>query len=572
MRRREGLSCVGFAGMDGIVNEVCEAQRRENTAVEAFAIAGLEQAPAHADGTYRTLMPATPPVPGTQYAFEVDLDACSGCGSCVAACHQKNDLHPGELWRRVGYLVGGTPSEPALLQAVPSACHHCLEPACLHGCPAVAYRKDPETGIVIHSDSDCIGCQYCTLTCPYEVPHFDRSLGIVRKCDMCQDRLAAGEPPACAQACPHDAIRITTVSTEEVRFASESGSLLPAAPDSKYTLPSTRYRSSKKWPANTLPVDYFAVRPERGHWSLAVMLVLTQMSVGAFALEYVRHWHVQSTPTDVHVTGHAVHWIASLLLGILGMSASIFHLGRPERAWKAWKGWRTSWLSREILGLALFAMLASLYVFANFLTAGLELRDIETIQRVLGVGAVASGGGAVFASVMIYVATHRPLWTFGRTAIDFTLTAALLSVALTLAVTATTSPVFPDYLSAPPHDSLRRLCLALLTLTGIRLFLEATRLWHLRDATMTPHRRAAMLLTGALSMSFVRRIFFGVLGGLILPALLLAEPFWAAGGYHPIFLAAASGLAWALVTTGEMLSRHLFFLTSVAPQMPGVQR
>ncbi|MBW3547816.1 MAG: hypothetical protein KY452_06750, partial [Actinobacteria bacterium] len=82
----------------------------------------------------------------------------------------------------------------------------CAEPGCLDGCPVDAYEKDPVTGVVRHLDDQCIGCSYCTLTCPYEVPQYDAGRGIVRKCDMCHDRLAEGEAPPCVRACPTEAI------------------------------------------------------------------------------------------------------------------------------------------------------------------------------------------------------------------------------------------------------------------------------------------------------------------------------------------------------------------------------
>src|SRR4029079_17481795 len=191
------------------------ARQRELTAVEAFARfhgraeADALAAPAQAK-YYRDLIPLTAPGPGQQYAFEVDLDACSGCKACVVACHSLNGLDEDETWRAVGLLVGGTPQDP-VLQHVTSACHHCLEPACMDGGPVLAYEKDPVTGIVRHLDDQCIGCQYCVLKCPYEVPQYSARLGIVRKCDMCHERLASGEAPACVQSCPSTAIRISIV-------------------------------------------------------------------------------------------------------------------------------------------------------------------------------------------------------------------------------------------------------------------------------------------------------------------------------------------------------------------------
>ena len=83
----------------------------------------------------------------------------------------------------------------------------------MKGCPVGAYKKDSVTGIVKHLDDQCIGCQYCIFTCPYDVPQYSKSRGIVRKCDMCADRLSEDEAPACMQACPTEAISIRVVDT-----------------------------------------------------------------------------------------------------------------------------------------------------------------------------------------------------------------------------------------------------------------------------------------------------------------------------------------------------------------------
>src|SRR5262245_57633730 len=164
--------------------------QRQLTAVEEFARSQEHDADIRRRPNYRALLPASPPGPGQQYAFEVDLDRCSGCKACVTACHSLNGLDENEAWRDVGMLIGGSSAAP-VLQHVTTACHHCLQPACLAACPVNAYEKDPLTGIVKHLDDQCFGCQYCILACPYEVPKYHRAKGIVRKCDMCSSRLAA---------------------------------------------------------------------------------------------------------------------------------------------------------------------------------------------------------------------------------------------------------------------------------------------------------------------------------------------------------------------------------------------
>ena len=272
-------------------------EQQQTTAVERFS-----QHHANADGPllsghYQDLIPLTKPLPGEQYAFEVDLDACSGCKACVAACHNLNGLDESEQWRSVGLLHGGSnggsingSDELPILQHVTTACHHCIDPACLSGCPVMAYDKDPETGIVRHLDDQCIGCQYCIFMCPYDVPKYNGARGIVRKCDMCQDRLAVVEAPACVQSCPNGAIRIRTVNVETVVQQSESNQFLPAAPEPGITLPTTVYKSSKPLPRNLLPADYYSANRQHSHLALVIMLVLTQLSVGAFAVGQALVW------------------------------------------------------------------------------------------------------------------------------------------------------------------------------------------------------------------------------------------------------------------------------------------
>ncbi|MEO5769603.1 MAG: 4Fe-4S dicluster domain-containing protein, partial [Polyangia bacterium] len=150
-----------FSALDWVL-----ADQQTLTAVDRFARKHDDDALPPSSKFYRDLIPGTAPGPGQQYAFEVELDLCTGCKACVTGCHNLNGLDDGEVWRSVGLLHGGTAQAPAQ-QTVTTACHHCLEPACLSGCPVKAYEKDPVTGIVKHLDDQCIGCQYCILMCPY---------------------------------------------------------------------------------------------------------------------------------------------------------------------------------------------------------------------------------------------------------------------------------------------------------------------------------------------------------------------------------------------------------------------
>ena len=262
-----------------LINQTLEEQA-DMTAVEQFAFKkDFHQLPQEI-ARYKQLIPKTTPGPGQQYAFEVNLDQCTGCKACVTACHNENGLDIDETWRSVGLLHGITPEGPAI-QHVTSACHHCLDPACMNGCPVKAYEKDPTTGVVKHLDDQCIGCQYCILKCPYDVPKFSKKKGIVHKCDMCISRLKVGQAPACVRACPNEAIRITLVETAAVRKDPSEFVKIPQAPDSSYTLPTTRYVTTKNLPPEMSSINAAMFKPEHPHMPLVVMLV------SRLALSYV---------------------------------------------------------------------------------------------------------------------------------------------------------------------------------------------------------------------------------------------------------------------------------------------
>jgi len=352
------------------------------TAVERFAghTPGPREGPA-TERWWQDRLPATPPGPGQQYGFRVDLDACTGCKACVSACHSLNGLSPDESWRSVGALRGGGASSTTLasVRTVTTACHHCVEPACLQGCPANAYEKDPVTGIVRHLDDSCIGCSYCTLTCPYEVPQFHADLGIVRKCDMCADRLAAGEAPACVQACPTGAITIDVVDVAALVTETRTAGavLVPGAPTSELTVPSTRYVSASPLPADLVADDRSSVQPAHGHTPLAVMLVLTQVAVGAFTLDAV-------AVRDLSGPARSAAALVALGTALLALGASILHLGRPRLAWRALLGLSHSWLSREILAFSLFAGMATAW------STALAFDQAQPLQGALAAGAVGA--------------------------------------------------------------------------------------------------------------------------------------------------------------------------------------
>jgi formate dehydrogenase iron-sulfur subunit len=514
---------------------------------------------------YRDLIPLSSPRPGEQYAFAVDLDGCTGCKACVTACHNLNGLDDEETWRDVGVLFGGTVIEP-VQQTVTTACHHCVDPACMNGCPVKAYDKDPVTGIVRHLDDQCIGCQYCIWKCAYDVPKYSKKRGIVRKCDMCSSRLAVGEAPACVQACPNEAIRITLVDKKQIKSASRGdNSFLPGTPDPDYTLPTTQYRTRKSLPGNMRPADFFKNKPEHSHPPLVVMLVLTQLSVGAFCTAMILR---VLFPPELMRVFTPFHSLVGVLLGFIALGASTLHLGRPIYAWRAFIGLKTSWLSREIVVFGLFAMLTLIYAGSFWLPALSRFvsvpfhRELSSpvFQNSLGISVAMTGLAGVFCSIMIYRDTRRTFWRTTMTAPKFFGTTVLLGPA-TIIFTMTAQSVFLPVTAAQP--TFRHVVYLLCGFLGVamtaKLLWELTVFVHLNDPGWTNMKRTALLMSGVLRRATIARFACGVLGGVVLPAVALL------GIVVPDI--AIGILVFSLL--GELLERYLFFTAVIPLKMPG---
>ncbi|MCK5681078.1 4Fe-4S dicluster domain-containing protein [bacterium] len=161
----------------------------------------------------------------------VDLTRCIGCRTCEAACNKEHNLpepavpfdnfsvfdqvfHGGKQKRRPtekAYTVVNRYETKA--QGAPVyrkiQCNHCSEPACLTSCFVNAYKKTKE-GAVIYNADVCVGCRMCMVACPFGVPAYSYDSALhpeIIKCNFCYDkRLKNGQPPACVEACPQDAL------------------------------------------------------------------------------------------------------------------------------------------------------------------------------------------------------------------------------------------------------------------------------------------------------------------------------------------------------------------------------
>ncbi len=145
-----------------------------------------------------------------------DHDKCIGCYACVIACKlQHNDpphpprppeAEPKGINRITIYQHGPLIRDDRVIQFFqPLACLHCAGAPCIEACPSVAIYRDPDTGVVLVDQEKCSGCKSCLSACPYDVPQFDEREKMV-KCDMCIDRLKAGQRTACEATCVARAI------------------------------------------------------------------------------------------------------------------------------------------------------------------------------------------------------------------------------------------------------------------------------------------------------------------------------------------------------------------------------
>jgi Fe-S-cluster-containing dehydrogenase component len=135
----------------------------------------------------------------------LNFDLCCGCRSCAAACAYGHHIQS---------LLGHSKIEADEAE-LPLHCLHCEQPACVESCPNEAMQRQ-EDGTVLRSHFKCVGCNSCTVACPFGViqPNLDKH--IVPKCDLCIDRLEEGEIPRCVQTCTSGALSFEEIDEQVV--------------------------------------------------------------------------------------------------------------------------------------------------------------------------------------------------------------------------------------------------------------------------------------------------------------------------------------------------------------------
>jgi formate dehydrogenase iron-sulfur subunit len=158
------------------------------------------------------------------YGVLHDATLCVGCRSCEAACNKVNNLPPPdrpfddlsvlEQQRRtdeksytvVNRYAGRSQGAAPIFRK--NQCNHCLEPACASACFVGAFTKSAE-GAVIYNPSVCVGCRYCIIACPFNIPAYEYHNAkdpVVVKCTLCHPRISEGLLPGCVEACPMEAL------------------------------------------------------------------------------------------------------------------------------------------------------------------------------------------------------------------------------------------------------------------------------------------------------------------------------------------------------------------------------
>lgn len=488
---------------------------------------------------------------GEQYRFHFDLTACVGCHCCEVACNEQNGNDANVKWRRVGELEGGVfPNTSQIFNSM--SCNHCIDPECLNGCPTESYIK-LDNGIVFHEDESCIGCQYCTWNCPYEVPVMNYDRGIVTKCHMCVDKLELGETPACVQACPAGAINIEVVNKEQwLKEDMHKEGIAPHLPNVNITKPTTRYTLPDNIDEIRYePADKHITKPAHSELPLVFMTVLTQMSMGGFVALFLGEFLNLLGFTNL-ASANYILALFIIIPALIGLPLSALHLGRPLLAHTAMKNWRKSYLSREALALAIYAFSAIGVVIMYYF-------DLMFLNSLLIIIALISSVYGIYAQSMIYRIKARPSWNRISTTKRFMASSylGLILVSLILNIQGYTNSVMVILSTT----------LLIASYQVLVIFEEKIFYKYLNEdeENFYPLNKTKYLLENNFSKYYDLRFKSLIIFAIILP--LIASVFLANNSI--IIASFILGISLIGSTASELIGRYLFYVTVVPLGLAG---
>ncbi len=278
--------------------------------------------------------------------FIFDHNKCVSCKACSAACILENGW---AVSPRTIYTYNSEAESSLVLINITLACNHCESAVCMDGCPSSAYKRDLITGAIVLDENKCIGCRYCQWNCPYDAPKYDREKKIITKCNLCYNRLKAGQPPACSSSCPTGALKFGQLSR------SDSEASYPWFPN-KNLNPAIEFLSGQSSnPLRIIPENINKTEIARsvvpgksisGELSLILFSFLSTLSVAIVISSFIMGVYPERT--------------VFLLVNSLSALISFFHLGKPARSLRAVVNFSYSPLSREIVFFIIYLALCTI--------------------------------------------------------------------------------------------------------------------------------------------------------------------------------------------------------------------
>lgn len=305
--------------------------------------------------------------------FIFNSGKCVSCGACSAACNLYNgwETRPRNIYTYIKQL----PTETSVLN-ISLACNHCENAACMEGCPSGALARDDQNGGILLDDTKCLGCRYCQWTCPFDAPKFNSGKRVIEKCNLCHD--STDELPSCTTACPTGALRFIELTERE-------RDNFPDWFPGKKLKPSLGLTMDSPKPLEIVPSGAFkqneikpAVKSRGNDWSLIIFSFISMIAVAMQASSFI--------------TG-TFYGVLFIVLPLTAAAISLFHLGKPLRAWRALFNPASSPLSREILFFILFA--------------SLSLSATTLQSTVLSLASAISGIGLLIVIDSVYIKPDR---------------------------------------------------------------------------------------------------------------------------------------------------------------------